>query len=288
MVKQLENGRALNKIIQLILSSVLCFIAGAGLSYLMLAPGSDQKEDLKQFRKTISTNSTEEIKTSAETLPVDSKTKEPPLSKAQTNKSELQMSHEEYVALKQRIDEYDQGVFSMTNSFFNKANPEDPIWKSILQDRLQRADAFLKNGNAIYKTTFKFSEETLIYFFAEYLREGEKIVYRINFFYVDNGIIEGQTFSYDVASALLIDNELYMEVAIRYSTLFEASGVTTIFLPLPDSPENAYVLKIKDRKIVRTKDQLIEWIPSNKKEEETFFKYMTEKYNTPINPGARK
>lgn len=252
----------------------------------MLAPDSNQ-EDLQKFRKTITINNDEKSQLSAEVSPSLSKTTETQKLK-KTSITELNMSHKEYVELKQKLEDYDQAIFSMTNSFFNKANPEDPIWKSILQDRLLRADAFLKNGTSLFKTTYKFKEDTLIYLFAEYIREGEKISYRINFFYVDNGIIEGQNFSYDVASALLIENELYMEVAIRYSTLFEPSGVTTIFLPLPDSQENAYVLSIKDRKIIRTKDQLIEWLPSNKKEEETFFNYMIEKYNTPTNSGARK
>ena len=277
----------MNKSLQLILSSVICFIAGAGLTYLLLAPDSNQKEDLKQFRKTIQFKADENIKSSMRSSPSINKQAEPSRVVVQP-KSELMMTQKEYVELKKKLEDHEDRIFRMTNSFFNKANPDDPVWKSILQDRLQRADNYIKNGNSLFKSTYKFSNETLIYVFAEYIHEKGKIQYRINYFYVDHGIIEGEAFSYDVSSALLIDNELYMEVSIRYSTLFDESGVTTLFLPLPDSNENAYILKIKDRKLVRTKEQLIEWVPSNKKEEETFFNYMIEKYHTPTNNRGAK
>ncbi len=277
----------MNKSLQLILSSVICFVAGAGLTYLMLAPDSNQKEDLKQFRKTIQFKADENIKSSMRSSPSINKQAEPSPVVVQP-KSELMMTQKEYVELKKKLEDHEDRIFRMTNSFFNKANPDDPVWKSILQDRLQRADTYIKNGNSLFKSTYKFSNETLIYVFAEYIHEKGKIQYRINYFYVDHGIIEGEAFSYDVSSALLIDNELYMEVSIRYSTLFDESGVTTLFLPLPDSNENAYILKIKDRKLVRTKEQLIEWVPSNKKEEETFFNYMIEKYHTPTNNRGAK
>ena len=74
-----------------------------------------------------------------------------------------------------------------------------------------------------------------------------------------------------------------MEAAVRYTPLFDTSGVTTILLPLPDSQEESYVLLIKDQKVVRMKDQLIEWIPSNEKEEKSFYKYISKKYTSPMN-----
>lgn len=250
----------------------------------MLAPDSNQKKDLRQFHKTISANSPEGNGSSSETFPAMSNTTEEPLINTVASKEKLQMTLKEYAVQKKKVADFDMQVFHMTSSFFNKAKFDDPIWQNVLHERLQRAESFLKNGNTFYKTTFKLADNIVIYFFVEYFRESELINYRINFFFEHNGKIEGQDTSADIDSAtLLINNELYMEAAVRYTPLFDTSGVTTILLPLPDSQEESYVLLIKDQKVVRMKDQLIEWIPSNEKEEKSFYKYISKKYTSPMN-----